>query len=1270
MRIAIDLQAAQGPSRHRGIGRYSLALTLAMARTRPEHEIFVLVNGLVPDTIEDVRAALSGSIPDENIVVWTAPGPIDADNLHNEGRREAAELIRESALAALSPDYILVSSLFEGFSDNIATSVGSLHSDIPTAVVLYDLIPLIHSQIYLPNASVKAWYQNKLGHMRRSNLLLSISESARQEALTWLGSDPEQVVNISTAADDHFTPGEVSRNMTSHLAASYGLVRPFVMYTGGIDHRKNIEGLICAYAHLPETVRRAHQLAIVCSVQDADRRRLLKLAAEEGLSHDEVVLTGFIPEDDLLACYRSCKLFVFPSWHEGFGLPALEAMKCGRAVIVGDRSGLPEVVGLERAFFNPFDVTSINRKMYEVLTDDKMREELERHGLKKALEFDWDKTAMKAWSALEASYAKHVASAPSPNLRHRAPTDRRPRLAFVSPFAPDSSGISNYSAELLPDLARHYRIDVITAGGLASEPSVLGNSPVRDLTWFRQHAHEFDRVLYHFGNSHFHTHMFDLLHAIPGVVVLHDFFLSGAVSYREGSGEVPGAWTRNLAYSHGWPAVIRRFKAQDHHEVLWEYPCNLPVLQDALGIIVHAEHSRQLACEWYGDKAGADWQVIPHLRKAAIENDRVDPRRELGIPVNDFVVCSFGLLGRSKMNHRLLQAWLDSPLAQDPRCRLVFVGQNASDTYGEKIEQMVRSARVAGQIEITGWADHATFEWWLNVADVGVQLRQLSRGETSGTVFDCMNHAVATIVNAHGSMAELPRDAVYLLDDEFDDVQLSNALIELWRDADRRLELGRKAKAHMRRHHQPRLCADAYAKAIEHYYDNAANDEYGLMRALLQNGAGLTETDWTSVASAISRNLPATPRPKRILVDVSVLAQVDARTGIQRVVRAILSQWLKTPPTGWTVEPVYADPANGCYRQAQRFTCRFLGIPDDWCEDDVIEPQAGDSFIGLDYHPDIAYQQKAILQDWRQRGIRVQFVIYDLLPVLLPDRFPSGSPESHERWLETIAGFDGAICISRAVAAEFEDWLKERGPKRKRPFAINWFHLGADVQASKPTKGLPQDAERTLERLRDSTSFLSVGTIEPRKGHQQLLNAFDALWAEGVKANLVIVGKLGWMMEDVAKKLRNHAQYDKQLFWLESISDEYLDAVYAACSVLIVASEGEGFGLPLVEAARHGLPVLARDLPVFREVAGAGASFFADSRDPKSIQKAVTLKLKAIPKIDPANTLWKTWASSAQDLANCVIVKNPPHRCTASNQDTDKLSSTTEKNVRQNADAK
>jgi glycosyltransferase involved in cell wall biosynthesis len=119
-----------------------------------------------------------------------------------------------------------------------------------------------------------------------------------------------------------------------------------------------------------------------------------------------------------------------------------------------------------------------------------------------------------------------------------------------------------------------------------------------------------------------------------------------------------------------------------------------------------------------------------------------------------------------------------------------------------------------------------------------------------------------------------------------------------------------------------------------------------------------------------------------------------------------------------------------------------------------------------------------------------------------------------------------------------------------------------------------------------------VGTLEPRKGHRQTLAAFELLWAQQIDVNLVFVGKKGWMVDDLAALINNHAELGKRLFWLDGISDEYLGHIYAASTCLLSASEGEGFGLPLIEAAKQHIPVLARDLPVFREVAGDHAFYF------------------------------------------------------------------------------
>ena len=119
-----------------------------------------------------------------------------------------------------------------------------------------------------------------------------------------------------------------------------------------------------------------------------------------------------------------------------------------------------------------------------------------------------------------------------------------------------------------------------------------------------------------------------------------------------------------------------------------------------------------------------------------------------------------------------------------------------------------------------------------------------------------------------------------------------------------------------------------------------------------------------------------------------------------------------------------------------------------------------------------------------------------------------------------------------------------------------------------------------------------VATIEPRKGHHQTLKAFELLWGQGADINLVIVGKQGWLVEELIENIKAHSELNKRLFWQEGISDEYLENIYAESTCLIAASEGEGFGLPLIEAAQKGKPIIARDIKVFREVAGDYAYYF------------------------------------------------------------------------------
>lgn len=433
MRIVIDLQGAQGGSRHRGIGRYTLALALAMARYRGDNEIIIMLNGLLHETIQPIRAAFAGILPQENICVWDAVGPTSPLDHTNTARRHATELVREAFIESLNPDVVHITSIFEGYMDDAVHSMGRI-SNYPTAVTLYDLIPIVQSEYYLkPDPAYEAFYKERLRCLKKADLYLAISDSSREEAIEHLNATETQAVNISAAVDDIFRPITVSEREKKSLFKRLELSRPFIMYSGASDPHKNQLRLIKAYALLPSNLRKKYQLAVVGGIPNNHRDKLEACVKECGLGPVDVIITGWVNDADMITLYNECALFVFPSWHEGFGLPALEAMACGAPVIGSKVSSLPQIIGREDALFDPFDEKSIARKMAEVLNNKQFRDDLKRHGLKQAKNFSWEESAKRALEALQRFNPKRQATA-SPYVLDVLQNTGLKRASQISPL--------------------------------------------------------------------------------------------------------------------------------------------------------------------------------------------------------------------------------------------------------------------------------------------------------------------------------------------------------------------------------------------------------------------------------------------------------------------------------------------------------------------------------------------------------------------------------------------------------------------------------------------------------------------------------------------------------------------------------------------------------------------------------------------------------------------------------------------------------------------
>jgi len=1063
MRIVIDMQGVQSPgSRSRGIGRYSLSLVKSIVRNKGGNEVLLVLNGLFPDTIELIRAEFEELLPQENIRVWYVPRSLTYINSDNDLRRKCAELAREAFLVGLKPDLIHVTSLFEGLSDDTVTSIGAFTGNIPTSVTLYDLIPYIHQQHYLANPVVKSWYLEKIEHLHRADLWLAISESSRQEGIEHLTLSDELSVNVSTDADSQFSMVQLTDEQELTLRNKYQLNRPFVMYTGGIDHRKNIEGLIRAYAQIPQAIRDAHQLAIVCSVQPETKKKLVDLALEHGLGKTDVVFTDFIPEEDLIQLYNLCSLFVFPSWHEGFGLPALEAMRCGALVIGANTSSLPEVIGLGEALFDPHSDESMARMMEKGLTDKAFRQRLSSHFKQQSKLFSWDETGKRVVAAVERLYASKQLK---PEITNQ--TNSKPKMAYISPLPPERSGIADYSAELLPALTAFYDIDVIVNQQVVSTEWINENCSIRDVDWLINNAEMYDRVVYHFGNSTFHEHMFGLLQKIPGVVVLHDFYLSGIIAHMDVHGLEPGFWTRCLYHSHGYKAVKERFEVKDTADIVWRYPCSLDVIQQSLGMIVHSPASLDFAKQWHSCNT-SEWRVIPLVREPNSTQDKTSARARLGFTEDDFLVCAFGGMGPTKLNQELLNAWLMSQLAEDKQCHLIFVGENHPGGYGKKLLATINNYNLQNSVHVAGWTEQETFRDYLASADVAVQLRTLSRGETSAAVLDCMNHSLATIVNANGSMAYLDDDAVLKLPDEFSEEQLAKSLEYLRNNEDERHRLGESARKLVLTQHTPAKCADKYHKAIEAFYSRTSAHPHSLIKALGANlDTSITSSELVEWAEHIAKNHPVTDKAKQLFVDVSELVKHDARSGIQRVVRSILKHWLENPPEGYHVEPVYASEHQG-YRYARRFTLQFLGCPDEALHDEPIEYETGDLFIGLDLQHQVQATQRLFYQELRRAGIKVIFTIYELPSENKSQFFVAGEKNELTDWLNVVTENDVAICTTDIVEGELADWIQKNTTSRTRLFKMEGLEFDEYFSNSIITKDLSDIAVRLLSIVVDN----------------------------------------------------------------------------------------------------------------------------------------------------------------------------------------------------------
>lgn len=267
----------------------------------------------------------------------------------------------------------------------------------------------------------------------------------------------------------------------------------------------------------------------------------------------------------------------------------------------------------------------------------------------------------------------------------------------------------------------------------------------------------------------------------------------------------------------------------------------------------------------------------------------------------------------------------------------------------------------------------------------------------------------------------------------------------------------------------------------------------------------------------------------------------------------------------------------------------------------------------------------------KSKGVNIYLLLYDIIPVTHPQFFDKVHNSLFQaNFPQVLNLIDGVICISKYSMKEVEHYCRSIG---NAAINFDYFNLGADfhlLESQKKTDALFE------WNLHDGDYFLMVGTIEPRKNHLYVLDAFERLWRQGYITKLCIVGKIGWKCHDIVSRIKGSKYFGKFLYMYNNVNDEDLAYYFSNARAIIIASIIEGFGLPLIEAMHYGKIVLASDIPVFREVGGDYPHYFPLD-NPESLVDKISLVSCGFLVTGTVSKNWLTWDQSIEMLFNKLV---------------------------------
>lgn len=677
----------------------------------------------------------------------------------------------------------------------------------PVVTTFYDLIPLLYPEHYLGAGAGYECYLWALGLVLNATRLLSISEASGADARTHLGSPASRIDVAWPIADDCFRvlPPDQADQALASLRGRMRMPEQFVLTVTYPHYSKNLEALFHAYAALPAGVRLRLPLVVCCHLPPKARAELRGLAQALGFA-DDLLLTGLVSDEALVGLYNAATMVVHPSRYEGFGLPVVEAMRCGTPVITTTSSSLPEVGGDAALLVDPDDIAGMTSAIHAVFEDPDLRSGMAERGLRHAERFN----AARLASATLDCYRRALGATTGP----------APALALWTPLPPQQSGIADYSAELLEGLGAAVDVEAFVDDGVV---------PPVDLAWAhrvsshrawprRRRQSDFGVPIYQFGASAYHLYMYDALQRDPGIVVLHDLrwsYVLWSEAVRTGTVD---AFRAELAVQEGAGAVdeLDRAAGEDIGHFWDRHPMLGRVAGASRALVVHCDAARRELELRYPEACAYTVPMgVTNPFAGTPAPDRDLARTGLGLGAGTFVVGVFGIVHPAKHLEATIDAFAGL-LAERPDSLLLVVGRALDPSYERVLADRARSAGALHAVRFTGHLPAAQLDAHLMAADVVVNLRDAGLGQVSAVLQRTAAAGRAAIITDNPWWAGYPDAAcVRVGNGPGETTAVLDALRRLAADSDARNRMAAAARAHFEGTSTIAHMTDGYLDVIE-----------------------------------------------------------------------------------------------------------------------------------------------------------------------------------------------------------------------------------------------------------------------------------------------------------------------------------------------------------------------------------------------------------------------------------------------------------------------